>query len=75
MKIEKNICMKFPAVLRQKLLDNEIEFPDSIQFEYEPLYTYRAVQRSEDDYREVSMEDFKSYLYPFLSLCSRHKTL
>ena len=61
MKIEKNICMKFPAVLRQKLLDNEIEFPDSIQFEYEPLYTYRAVQRSEDDYREVSMEDFKSY--------------
>ncbi len=29
MQISKNLCLKFPAILRDKLLQNEIEFPDT----------------------------------------------
>lgn len=61
MQVEKELCLKFPAILRDKLLNNEIELPDTTQFEYDELYTYRAVERVEDDNREVSLEDFRSY--------------
>lgn len=30
-------------------------------YQYEDLYTYRAVERNWDDNRPVSLEDFKSY--------------
>lgn len=53
--------MKFPVVLRDKLLSEEIEFPDNTVFEYERLLTYRAVERESDDYREITLEDFRSY--------------
>lgn len=46
--------------LKDKLLKNEIEFPETTKFEYEDLYTYRAVERNWDDNRPVSLEDFKS---------------
>lgn len=61
MQVEKEICMKFPAVLRDKLLNNEIELPDTTKFEYEKILTYRAVERTSDDNREITLEDFKSY--------------
>lgn len=61
MQISKNLCLKFPAILRDKLLQNEIEFPDTTQFEYEDLLTYRAVSRDIDDNSEVTLDDFKSY--------------
>lgn len=61
MRIEKELCQKFPTVLKDKLLKNEIEFPETTKFEYEDLYTYRAVERNWDDNRPVSLEDFKSY--------------
>lgn len=61
MQVDKELCLKFPVVLRNKLLNKEIELPDTIQFKYEKLFTYRAVERSEDDHREVTLEDFKSY--------------
>ena len=61
MQVDKELCLKFPVVLRNKLLNKEIELPDTTQFKYEKLFTYRAVERSEDDYREVTLEDFKSY--------------
>ena len=32
--------------LKDKLLKNEIEFPETTKFEYEDLYTYRAVERN-----------------------------
>lgn len=35
--------MKFPAVLREKLLKGEIELPDTTEFDYKKLLTYRAV--------------------------------
>lgn len=61
MQVIKELYLKFPAVLRDKLLNNEIELPDTTQFEYENLLTYRAVERSTDDNREVTLDDFKSY--------------
>lgn len=61
MHVDKELCVKFPAVLRDKLLNNELELPDTTQFEYDSLFTYRAVERNTDDYREVTLEDFKSY--------------
>lgn len=61
MQVDKELCLKFPVVLRDKLLNNEIELPDTTQFEYDKLFTYRAVERSKDDDQEVTLEDFKSY--------------
>ena len=59
--IDEELYLKFPKVLRTKLLSEEIKLPDSTQFEYTKIYTYRAVERKDDDNREVTMEDFKSY--------------
>lgn len=61
MKIKDDLCSKFPAFLRDKLLQNEIELPDGTMFEYENLPVYRAVKREAEDYREVTLNDFKSY--------------
>ena len=54
MRVDKELCLKFPVVLRNKLLNKEIELPDTTQFKYEKLFTYRAVERNEGDYREVT---------------------
>lgn len=61
MQVNKELCVKFPVVLREKLLNNQIELPDTTQFEYDSLLTYRAVERRSDDNREVTLEDFRSY--------------
>lgn len=61
MQLDKELCMKFPAVLRDKLLTNEIELPDTTMFDYEKLLTYRAVERKTNDNREITLDDFKSY--------------
>lgn len=61
MKPDKELCMKFPATWRDKLLNGEIEFPDDTSFEYVPIKTYRAVERRENDHRSISLDDFKSY--------------
>lgn len=39
----------------------KLNFQRLHKFEYEDLYTYRAVERNWDDNRPVSLEDFKSY--------------
>lgn len=61
MKIKKALCDKFPAVLRQRLINNELELPDTVEFEYAPIYAYRAVKREKGDYSKISRDDFKSY--------------
>lgn len=55
------LYLKFPAILRDKLLNHEFELPETTQFEYDKLFTYRAVEREPGDKREVTAEDFKSY--------------
>ena len=61
MKLDTELCMKFPAVVREKLLNNEIELPDGTLVKYGKIPTYRAVERKADDNREITIEDFKSY--------------
>ncbi len=61
MKPNEELCMKFPAVLRDKLQKGEIEFPDGVRFSYPRIRVYRAVERKAEDHREVTLEDFKSY--------------
>ena len=56
-----DLCLKFPAVLRDKLLNGELEFPDGTRFEYEPIYAYRAVEREVEDNHAVTRADFRSY--------------
>ncbi|MCI8959760.1 MAG: hypothetical protein HFG62_11665 [Lachnospiraceae bacterium] len=61
MKLEETLYKKFPVLLREKLLNDEIAFPDTTRIDYEPLWTYRAVERQKDDRRGISREDFRSY--------------
>ncbi len=61
MQLEEELYMKFPAVLRKKLLDHEIELPDTTMVAYEKIYVYRAVARKADDNSPITSEDFKSY--------------
>lgn len=55
------LYQKFPVILRQKLIRNEISFPHNTKFQYEPIKVYRAIERTENDYTSVSRNDFKSY--------------
>lgn len=59
--MNKDLYSKFPYVLKNKLMNNEIKFPSSTEFDYEPLRVYRAVSRKCDDNSGVSLNDFKSY--------------
>ena len=61
MQLDKDLCMKFPAVLRDKLLNGELELPDAAMVDYERIRTYRAVERKIDDYHKITIEDFRSY--------------
>lgn len=61
MQLDKELCMKFPAVLRDKLLNKEIELPDTIEIDYENVLTYRAVEWKINDKSKITREDFKSY--------------
>lgn len=55
------IFLRFPAVLRHKLLNGELELPVNTKFTYSPIYAYRAVEREASDIHEVSINDFRSY--------------
>lgn len=59
--VDVELCDKFPCVLKDKLLNGEIRFPIGTRFKYEKILAYRAVKREEDDYSEVTREDFRSY--------------
>lgn len=43
------IYLKFPAVLKDKLLKKEIELPEATEFNYNPILVYRAVERKKDE--------------------------
>lgn len=59
--MDNKLYEKFPGVLREKLQNKDIDFPDGTLFEYEPILTYRAVERKKEDCSEISILDFKSY--------------
>ncbi len=61
MRISKELYMKFPVILREKLLKGELEFPEGTLFEYADVLAYRAVSRAKGDKTQVNREDFRSY--------------
>lgn len=52
---------KFPEVLCKKIKSREIILPEGTKYNYNKIYTYRAIARNEDDFTAVSRDDFKSY--------------
>ena len=58
---ETALYMKFPCVLRDKLLNGELHFPPNTRFAYEKIFTYRAVERKKEDFSPITREDFRSY--------------
>ena len=62
MQLDKELYMKFPVVLRDKLLSGEIELPDSTKINYEKIMVYRAVERKAEDNHEITLYDF--FFYP-----------
>lgn len=52
---------KFPAILQEKLKNNDICFPEGTQFDYEPLLAFRGITRDVDDNTPVNRKDMMSY--------------
>lgn len=61
MPVDAALYMRFPCVLRDKLLNNELKFPQNTRFVYDKILTYRAVERKKDDVSPITREDFRSY--------------
>lgn len=55
------LYLKFPAVLRTKLVEKEIAFSSKVLFDYEDILAYRVIEREKDDTTPVNENDFKSY--------------
>lgn len=60
MLVPKEVLMKFPVMLRCKLEEKEIEFPDKTEFNYDDICAYRCITRKKADYSAVTREDFQS---------------
>ena len=52
---------KFPSLLRDKLKDGQIQFPENTQFEYMPILGYRMIMREDCNDIRVTREDFRSH--------------
>lgn len=52
---------KFPSVLRAKITNNEISFPDGTKFEFEPILAYRGILRNKNDNTPVNSNDMLSH--------------
>lgn len=58
---EKELCMKFPCVLRKVLEDKVVSFDADTEFKYEPFLGYRVVfRKDENDFSPISENDFRS---------------
>ena len=52
---------RFSAILQKRIDAGLFEFPDGTLFQYMPISAYRMIERSIDDFSEVSIEDFRSH--------------
>lgn len=52
---------KFPNILKKALLNNKVKFPETLQYNYDNLYVYRAVQYTNKK-RTIERSDFSSYM-------------
>lgn len=55
------IYNKFPAAFRNKLINQEIVFPEKTQFNYSKFLAFRGISREEDDTTPLNREDMRSY--------------
>lgn len=61
MKVPEELLCKFPAILRDKIKNGDLEFPDNTEFKYPQVYAYRCVKRKQTDELAINREDFKSH--------------
>lgn len=59
--MEDDNYLKFPSVIREKIISGEFSFPKNTCFSYEPMQGFRGIQREIDDFGTVSRKDFLSY--------------
>ena len=59
--MENDNYLKFPDIIRKKIVCGEFSFPKGTCFSYEPIQGFRCIQRAEDDFEAVSRKDFMSY--------------
>lgn len=55
------IYQKFPAALRDKLRNKEIELPENTLYYYEKVLAYRGISRTQDDFTPLNRSDMRSY--------------
>lgn len=60
MQVPNEILMKFPVILRNKLVSKEMELYDNIEFCYEEICAYRCITRKNTDDLMVTRKDFMS---------------
>ena len=56
-----NNYLKFPSVLREKIENGEFVFPENTKYQYSPIFGFRGIERTVNDYTAVSRKDFLSY--------------
>lgn len=59
--IGKENYYKFPILLREKLENQEISFPEGTKFAYESIIGYRSIIRNDGDNTPFNRNDMRSY--------------
>lgn len=55
----------FPAVLKNKLLNNELSFPNHTEYKYNKIWAYRCIERKKEDDTPINRTDFYSNIEEF----------
>ena len=55
------IYSKFPVAFRNKLINQEIVFPDNTEFSYNKFLAFRGICREVDDVTPLNRGDMRSY--------------
>lgn len=67
------LYLKFPSILRKKLQNKELLFPEDTEFDYESKKAYRVVRRDKDDFSEIRREDFDSHFDIYVKTAKKPK--
>lgn len=59
--VEDSNYNKFPSIIKEKIRNGELVFPNNTRFSYKPILAYRGIQRKDNDFTIVSRKDFMSY--------------
>lgn len=54
------LYLLFPAVLKNKLLKNELSFPSHTEYKYKKIWAYRCIERKKEDDTPINRADFYS---------------